>query len=98
MRDTLTPGALTGGESIAGTGTISDEGQVGPIGGIAQKMVGAKEGGADWFLAPEANCQQVTGNVPDGLQVIPVETFEEATDAVEAIADGEAEDLTGCGG
>ncbi len=86
VRDELTPGAMTGGKSIAGTGTISDDEKVGAIGGIAQKMIGAEEGGAKWFLAPEANCDEVVGNVPDGLTVVPVSTFDEAVSAVEAIS------------
>ena len=44
--DKLTPGALTGGAKIAGTGTIAGDGKVGPIGGIQQKLVGARDGGA----------------------------------------------------
>ena len=50
--DKLTPGELTGGERIAGTGTIAADGEVGAIGGIRQKMYGAQGAGADWFLAP----------------------------------------------
>ena len=53
--DTVTPGDLTGGKHIAGTGTITPDGAVGPIGGIAQKMQGARSGGATFFLAPAAN-------------------------------------------
>ena len=59
--DTLTPGAMTGGQKIAGTGTIDSGGAVGPIGGIRQKLVGARDGGADWFLAPADNCDEVAG-------------------------------------
>ena len=54
--DKLTPGELTDGEHIAGTGTIAGDGAVGAIGGIVQKMYGAQNAGADWFLAPLANC------------------------------------------
>jgi len=84
--DKLTPGALTGGANIAGTGTIDSAGSVGPIGGIAQKLMGAKRGGATWFLAPAANCNEVVGHIPDGLQVVKVATFSQARDAVKAIA------------
>ena len=42
--------------AIAGTGTISPRGEVGPIGGIVQKMYGAREDGAKLFLAPRSNC------------------------------------------
>jgi len=84
--DKLTPGSLTGGAKIAGTGTIDSGGTVGPIGGIQQKLVGAKRGGASWFLAPAGNCNEVVGHVPDGVRVVKVATFTQARAAVEAIA------------
>ncbi|MDQ0575910.1 YlbL family protein [Agromyces albus] len=86
--DKLTPGAMTGGENVAGTGTIDSAGEVGPIGGIRQKLWGASDAGADWFLAPEANCGEVVGHVPDGLEVFAVSTLEEARTVVEDLADG----------
>ncbi|TXK17778.1 PDZ domain-containing protein [Homoserinibacter sp. GY 40078] len=86
--DKLTPGPLVGGEHVAGTGTISADGTVGPIGGIRQKMIGARDAGADWFLAPSANCDEVVGHVPNGLTVFAVDTFDDAVDLVTAIGDG----------
>ncbi|MGP4031377.1 YlbL family protein [Pseudarthrobacter sp. 1C304] len=86
--DTVTPGDLTGGEHVAGTGTITPDGAVGPIGGISQKMHGARSGGATLFLAPAANCDDVAGHIPDGLQVVRVETLAEARKAVELAASG----------
>jgi len=94
--DKLTPGALTGGIKIAGTGTIDSAGTVGPIGGIAQKLVGAKRGGAAWFLAPAGNCKEVVGHVPDGLQVVKVATFTQARDVVKAIAAKRTASLPRC--
>jgi PDZ domain-containing protein len=87
--DTVTPGDLTGGKHIAGTGTISPDGLVGPIGGIEQKLQGARAGGATLFLAPAANCAEVAGHIPDGLQVVRVETLAEARDAVERAGNGQ---------
>lgn len=86
--DTVTPGDLTGGKHIAGTGTVTPDGVVGPIGGIAQKMHGARSGGATMFLAPAANCSDVVGHIPDGLQVVKVESLAEARKAVELAASG----------
>lgn len=86
--DTLTPEQLNGGENVAGTGTITADGAVGPIGGIRQKLWGAKDAGAEWFLAPESNCDEVVGHVPDGLQVFSVETLDDALAALEAVRDG----------
>ncbi len=86
--DELTPGEMTGGNDIAGTGTIDAAGAVGPIGGIRQKLYGAVDAGADYFLAPASNCDEVVGHVPDGLQVISTSTLEESLDALEVIANG----------
>lgn len=86
--DTLTPEELNGGESVAGTGTITADGTVGPIGGIRQKLWGAKDAGAEWFLAPASNCDEVVGHVPDGLQVFSVETLDDALAALEVVRDG----------
>lgn len=94
--DKLTPGSLTGGQQIAGTGTIGSDGAVGPIGGIEHKLVGARDAGAGWFLAPVANCSAVNGNVPDGLRVVQVATFDQARSAVEQIASGRGDTLAGC--
>ncbi len=88
--DKLTPGSLTGGKKIAGTGTMDVSGTVGPIGGIRQKLVGAREAGARWFLAPADNCPEVVGHVPDGLNVVPVSTLDDARSAVEKIGKGAA--------
>jgi PDZ domain-containing protein len=94
--DKLTTGSLTGGQTIAGTGTINSSGAVGPIGGIRQKLVGAKEGGANYFLAPADNCGEVRDAVPDGLQAVKVATFDEAKVAVEKIATGDTKGLSAC--
>lgn len=95
--DVLTPGELTGGQRVAGTGTMGDDGVVGPIGGIRQKIVGAREGGARFFLAPAADCPDVVGSVPDGMQVVRVDTFDDALTAVRGIAAGRTGDLPACG-
>jgi len=97
--DKLTPGALNGGQDIAGTGTIAVDGSVGPIGGIRQKLYGAKDGGAEFFLAPAANCGEVAGNIPDGLTVFAVDTLDDALAALEVVAqDGDIAALPGCDG
>jgi Lon-like protease len=96
--DVLTPGDMTGGKQIAGTGTIDADGGVGPIGGIQQKMIGARRSGAAWFLAPAGNCAEVVGHVPNGLRVVKVGTLEQARTAVEAIgSDRNPASLPACG-
>lgn len=97
IMDVLTPGELNGGEMIAGTGTISGDGTVGAIGGIQQKLYGAEDAGAEWFLAPASNCDEVVGHVPSGLQVFAVETLDDALEVLEAIRDdGDLDALTTC--
>jgi PDZ domain-containing protein len=87
--DKLTPGQLNGGQHVAGTGTITPDGLVGPIGGIEQKMVGARRAGATLFLAPSENCADVLkARVPAGLTVAKVSTLAESVDAVTAYVAG----------
>ena len=95
--DVLTPEELTGGEHFAGTGTITSDGTVGPIGGIRQKMWGALDEGAQWFLAPEANCDEVVGHVPDGLRVFSVGTLDDALTVLDTVtAGGDLDELPTC--
>jgi len=86
--DKMSPGDLTGGQHIAGTGTIDADGNVGPIGGIRQKLYGARDAGATWFLAPEANCNEVVGHVPDGIRVFSTSTLKQSLTVLETIRDG----------
>jgi Lon-like protease len=92
--DKLTPLNLTGGKFIAGTGEITAAGQVQPIGGIQQKMVGARDAGATIFLAPASNCSDVDGAIPAGLQVVKVGTLSQAVSDLEAIKAGRS--VPGC--
>ncbi|MFC4140345.1 MULTISPECIES: PDZ domain-containing protein [unclassified Microbacterium] len=95
--DTLTPGKLNGGENVAGTGTIEADGTVGPIGGIRQKLYGARDAGATIFLAPESNCDEVVGHIPDGLDVYSTATLEDSLHILEVIADdGDTSKLPTC--
>lgn len=86
--DKLTPADLTGGKVIAGTGTIDDEGRVGPIGGIAQKLVGAKQAGATAFLVPADNCAEAVRNPQPGLPLVKVGSLDEALAALETLRAG----------
>ncbi|MDO3702370.1 PDZ domain-containing protein [Micromonospora sp. C28SCA-DRY-2] len=86
--DKLTPEDLTGGKIIAGTGTIDDEGRVGPIGGIAQKLVGARHAGATAFLVPADNCAEAVRNPQPGLPLVKVGSLDEALAALETLRAG----------
>jgi Lon-like protease len=88
--DKLTKLNLTGGKFIAGTGEITAGGQVGAIGGIQQKMVGARDAGATVFLAPAGNCSSVVGATPAGLRVVKVSTLSQAMSDLEAIKAGKS--------
>ena len=94
--DKLTSGSLTGGKYIAGTGTISEDGSVGPIGGVRQKMIGASNAGATFFLAPASDCDEVVGHVPSGLTVVKIATFDEAKSDVQKIGAGQSQGLPTC--
>ncbi|MEH1012831.1 PDZ domain-containing protein [Micromonospora sp. CPCC 206060] len=86
--DKLQPEDLTGGRIIAGTGTIDDAGRVGPIGGIAQKLVGAKQAGAKVFMVPADNCAEALRNPQPGLPLLKVATLDDALDALATLRAG----------
>lgn len=94
--DKLTPGNLTGGAFVAGTGTIDDDGKVGPIGGIEMKTVGARDKGAKYFLTPADNCSAAAKDTPGGLTLVKVKTMDDALDALKDIRAGRTADLPSC--
>lgn len=97
--DTLTPGALTGGADIAGTGTIAEDGGVGPIGGIQQKIVAAADAGAKVFLVPADNCDSALGaDVKTGeIELVKVTSMHSAVASLKAYAKSKTADLPTCG-
>ncbi|HVT65716.1 MAG TPA: PDZ domain-containing protein [Mycobacteriales bacterium] len=86
--DKLTPGGLTGGRTIAGTGTIDKSGKVGPIGGIQQKVAAAVSAGATVFFAPASECIDAKAAAPSSLTLVSVKTLRGAVEALEAIKSG----------
>jgi PDZ domain-containing protein len=78
------PANLTRGRIVAGTGTIDVAGRVGPIGGIAEKVVAAEQAGATVFLAPASQAAAARVAARPGLQVVPVKTFVDAVSALQA--------------
>jgi len=95
--DKIGGGDLTRGKTVAGTGTIELDGSIGAIGGIRRKMYGALQAGAVAFLAPASNCDEVYGNVPDGLDVYAVSTLHEAREALTKVGTGDTASLPVCG-
>ena len=77
LDDLLTPGDLTHGETIAGTGTISRDGRVGPIGGVQDKIAAAKAAGATLFFVPAGNYREAKG-VAGSLRLVSVRSFGQA--------------------
>jgi len=94
--DKLTPGSLTGGRFVAGTGTIDDDGKVGPIGGVEMKTVGARGKGAEFFLTPAGNCAAAAKDTPEGLTLVKVDTIDDALGALKDIRSGDTADLPKC--
>lgn len=89
--DKLTPGGdLTGGKVVAGTGTIDASGNVGAIGGIQMKTIGARRDGATVFLAPADNCADAKANLPAGLELAKVSTLQDALTALTDVREGKA--------
>jgi PDZ domain-containing protein len=86
--DKLQPGSLTGGRVVAGTGEIAQDGKVGAIGGVAQKMRGATRAGASVFLVPSANCVEAKRTRPDGLRLIRVSTLTDALASLKSLREG----------
>jgi PDZ domain-containing protein len=81
-------GDLTGGRTIAGTGTIDPDGKVGAVGGVALKTQAARRDGATVFLVPQAECSDAESELPKGLRLIPVTTLKGAVDALVALEKG----------
>ena len=97
LTDMLTDSDLTAGRSIAGTGTLAADGQVGRIGGVQEKIAGASRDGATVFLLPKSNCADV-GATPPAIRLIAVETLSEAVDALAALDDPQSStSIAGCG-
>jgi PDZ domain-containing protein len=83
LYDLLTPGDLTRGRTIAGTGAIDLEGNIGPIGGIVDKVGAAQSVDADILLVPQDNFSELRDVDTGDLELIPVSTLEEAVDALD---------------
>ncbi|UQA95181.1 S16 family serine protease [Streptomyces halobius] len=79
---------LTGGKTIAGTGTITAGGKVGAVGGVPLKTQAAHRDGATVFLVPEKECADARAELPQGMRLIPVRTLDGAVDALRALRTG----------
>ena len=87
-------GDLTGGRKIAGTGTISPGGTVGPVGGVSLKTRAARRDGATVFLVPSKECADAKAELPAGLRLVPVTTLRRAVADLRALEAGRP--VAGC--
>jgi Lon-like protease len=94
--DRLTPGSLTGGRKVAGTGEIAPDGTIGPIGGIRQKIAGAADDGAKVFLVPAPNCAEAAGGDDHGMRLVKVSKLDDAIDALEELAENPRSTVPRC--
>jgi PDZ domain-containing protein len=89
--DTLTPGSMTDGADIAGTGTITPAGVVGPIGGIQQKIAAARDAGAQLFFVPADNCDGIGGVDTGDMRLAKATTMHRAVQTLsDWVADHDA--------
>ncbi len=94
--DVLTPGSLTQGSAIAGTGEITVDGAVGPIGGAQQKVAASRDQDMELFLVPHDNCSSLRGVDAGDMRVVPVKTLEDALDVIETWTDDNDATLPTC--
>ncbi|MDH5292056.1 MAG: PDZ domain-containing protein [Acidimicrobiia bacterium] len=85
IMDVLTPGAITNGHIVAGTGTIAPDGTVGGIGGIRQKVVAAEAAGAEYMFVPQSNYDDAITAPVDDLQLVAVGSIDEAIEFLEGL-------------
>ena len=86
--NSLVPEDITGGKKIVGTGTIDIDGNVGEIGGVKYKLIGAVKNDADVFICPEENYEEAIEVALDkdyDIPIISVSTFLEAIEALEEL-------------
>lgn len=82
--DKVDPVDLAAGRQIAGTGTLTFDGRVGPIGGIEQKVLAAGSADVEVFLVPAEQLEDARAGLPAGsdMELIGVQTFQDAVDAL----------------
>lgn len=94
--DTLTEGSLVDGEIIAGSGTMTADGEVGPIGGISQKIAAAREDDARLFLVPPGNCDEAVQSEPGDVRLVRADTLQSTVEALKTWSEDRDADLPTC--
>ncbi len=81
--DDLSPKNLTGGRRIAVTGSIEPDGTVGPVGGVAQKAIVARDAGAEMMIVPNGEARAAREKIgKDDFKIVPVKNLAEALAAL----------------
>jgi len=80
--NSLTEYDITKGIKVAGTGTIEIDGSVGPVGGVKQKVIAAKNAGSTLILVPTANFDDVQSYIDEDTSIVSVDTFNEALNLI----------------
>ncbi|MFC8265081.1 S16 family serine protease [Streptomyces cinereoruber] len=89
-------GDLTGGRTVAGTGTIAPDGKVGAVGGVSLKTQAAARDGATVFLVPKAECSDAEAELPKGMRLIPVTALNDAVASLRALEQGQGAKVPSC--
>ena len=89
-------GDLTGGEVVAGTGTIAPDGKVGAVGGVSLKTQAAARDGATVFLVPKDECSDARAELPDGMRLVPVSTLSDAVASLRDLGQGQESKVPSC--
>jgi Lon-like protease len=87
IMDVMTKGSLTGGHKVATTGTMDVDGNVGPIGGMHQKVLAVKASGAQEFLVPRSESAEAR-RYAGTMKIVPVDTIDQALTALTALGGG----------
>jgi PDZ domain-containing protein len=74
------------GKKVAATGALALDGTVGPIGGVKQKTLGAREAGVDVFLVPAGDNAREARRYARDLPIVPVKNFQQALQALATFA------------
>ena len=74
------------GYKVAATGVIAPDGSIGPIGGVKQKVIGARQAHVDVFLLPAGDNYREARKYAHGLRIVPVKTFQQALRALATLA------------
>ncbi|MEV8587976.1 S16 family serine protease [Streptomyces sp. NPDC051180] len=89
-------GGLTGGRTVAGTGTIEADGTVGAVGGVSLKTQAAARDGATVFLVPKNECSDAQAELPKGMRLIPVTALTDAVASLRALEQGQEKQVPAC--